>query len=145
MFLIYYQVSWNCTVPWALIWSPFTSVDSRPHGGCSHNHLSKQFCWMNILPFFLLFSVSFLTIGEDKNKNAVVSGNSSAPISLFLTRGHNNLHSNKLWCLKTDWFLSIWPPTHGWIGHRPISSPFPFSSYWFNWHDFNKAPFPSAL
>lgn len=94
---------------------------------------------------FLSYSQFLFLQQQKKNKNAVASGNSSDPISLFHTRGHNPLHSNKLWCLKKDWFLFLRPPTHGWIGHRPTSLPFPFSSDWFTGHDFNKAPFPSAL
>lgn len=142
MFLIYYQVSWICTVPWALILPPFMSVESIPHSGHSYNPFSKQFHWLNIFPFFLLFSVFFYYNRRRKTKMLLLQGihqflflYSSPEVTIISTATNCDVS-------RIDFCLFICSPTHGWIGYRPISFPFPFSSHPFNKGAFNKAPFP---
>lgn len=143
MILIYYQVSWICSVPWVLILPPFMSVESTPRDGHSHNPFSKQFCRLNIFQFFLLSSVFFYYNRRRKTKMLLLQGINqflflySSPEVTIISTATNCDVSRRI-----DFCLFICPPTHGSIGYRPISFPFPFSSHRFNKDDFNKAPFP---
>lgn len=78
---------------------------------------------------------------EKKNKNAVASGNSSVLSSFSPEVTIISTATNCDVSRRIDFCLFICPPTQGWIGYRPVSFPFPFSSHWFNKDGFNKAPF----
>lgn len=61
--------------------------------------------------FFLLFSV-FLYYKRRRKTKMLLLREFISSYSLFSTRGHNHLHSNKPWCLKKDWFLFIYMSSH---------------------------------
>lgn len=124
--------------------SPFISADSRPHGGCSHTILFQTILLNEYISIFSPI-LSFFSYNRRRKTRMLLLQGIHQFLFLSFSPEVTILSTAINWCLKKDWFLFIWPPTHGWIGHRPISLPFPFSSYWFNGHDFNKAPFPSAL
>lgn len=123
--------------------SPFMSAESTPRGGHWHSPISKQFCRLNIFPFFLLLSVFFYYNRKRKTRMLLLQGihqflflYSSPEVTIISTATNCDVSR------RIDFCLFICPSTHGWIGYRQISFPFPFSSHPFNKDDFNKAPFP---
>lgn len=137
----YLQVSWNCTVPWALVLPLVMSAESTPCSGHLVFFKNNTADWL-YFHFFFYSQFSFIPIGEKKKKMLLLQGihqllflYSSPEVTIISTATNCDVSR------RIDFCLFICSPTHGWIGYRPISFPLPFSSHRFNADDFNEAPF----